>query len=53
MFRLAITLLIIALIAGVLGFTGVMSMAVHIAWILAVIAIVLFIIGALTGKKPI
>ena len=47
----AVTLLIIALIAGVLGFSGIMGMAIHIAWIPAVIAIILFVVHAITDKR--
>lgn len=50
MLRLAVILLIVALIAGALGLGGVMGAAIHIAWILAIIAVVLFVIHALTGK---
>ena len=51
MLRFAIILLVLALIAGALGFSGVMGAAIHIAWILAVIAIILFVVNALTGKR--
>jgi|GEM_PF-2925772 len=53
MLKLAISLLVLALVAAILGFSGVMGAAIHIAWILAVIAVVIFIFNALTGKKGI
>lgn len=49
MFGWAITFLIVALIAAVLGFSGIAGTAVNIAWILFVvgliIAVVLFVMG--------
>ena len=53
----AVTFLIIALIAAVLGFSGVAGTAVNLAWICAVIGIVLALIAAmlwlarLTGRS--
>jgi len=48
----AVTFLIIALIAAVLGFTGIAGTAVHIAWILAVVGIVLALVFGLLGRGP-
>ena len=48
----AATFLIIALIAGVLGFTGVAGAAVNIAWILFVVGIILAIVFMLVGRRP-
>jgi uncharacterized membrane protein YtjA (UPF0391 family) len=48
MLSLVITLLIIALIAGILGFGGIAGAAVGIAKIVFVIALVLFVISLLT-----
>jgi uncharacterized membrane protein YtjA (UPF0391 family) len=50
MIRWAIILLVVALIAGILGATGVMSMALNIAYIIAVIAVILFIVGFVMKK---
>tara|TARA_R110002049_G_scaffold4601_5_gene32192 strand:- start:272379 stop:272546 length:168 start_codon:yes stop_codon:yes gene_type:complete len=47
----ALTFLIIALIAGVLGFGVVSGTAASIAKILFVVFIVLFIIGLVTGRR--
>ncbi|HET6492976.1 MAG TPA: DUF1328 domain-containing protein [Burkholderiales bacterium] len=52
MFSWAVTFFIIAIIAAVLGFTGIAGTAVNIAWILAVIGIVLAIVFLLMGRRP-
>lgn len=56
MLQWALTFLVLALIAGVLGFGGVAAMSIEIARILFVIFIVLFIVAAvmhaLRGKAP-
>jgi uncharacterized membrane protein YtjA (UPF0391 family) len=49
MLNLVVTLLIIALIAGVLGFGGIAFAAIGIAKIVFFIAIVLFLIAAIGG----
>ena len=48
----AITFFVIALIAAVLGFTGIAGTAVHIAWIAAIIGIVLGIVFGIMGRRP-
>jgi len=48
----AITCLIIALIAAVLGFSGIAGTAVNIAWILFVVGIILAVVFALMGRRP-
>jgi uncharacterized membrane protein YtjA (UPF0391 family) len=52
----ALTFLIVALIAAVLGFGGIAAFAVDIAKIIFVVAIVLFVISALVmlirGRSP-
>jgi uncharacterized membrane protein YtjA (UPF0391 family) len=53
MINAAITFFIIALIAAVLGFTGIAGAAVNIAWILAVIGIVLALIFGILGRRPV
>lgn len=52
MFGWAILFLIIGLVAGVLGLTGIAGTATHIAWILFVIGLILALIFALTGRRP-
>lgn len=47
----AITFLVIALIAGVLGFGGIMGASAGIAKILFFVFIVLFVIGLLMGRR--
>ena len=48
----AITFLIIALITAVLGFSGIAETAVNIAWILAVVGIVVAIVFFVMGRRP-
>jgi uncharacterized membrane protein YtjA (UPF0391 family) len=48
----AVTFLVIGLIAAVLGFSGIAGTAVNLAWILAVIGIVLFLVFAVIGRRP-
>lgn len=48
----AVTFLIIAVIAAVLGFTGIAGTAVHIAWILVVVGVVLAIVFGVMGRRP-
>lgn len=53
MFNWAIIFFVIALIAAVLGFTGIAGAATNIAWILFVVGLVLAVIFAFTGRKPV
>jgi uncharacterized membrane protein YtjA (UPF0391 family) len=46
----AVTFLIIAIIAGLFGFSGVAGVATNIAWILFVVGLVLAIIFAFRGR---
>ena len=56
MINLAVTLLIIALIAAVLGFGGIAGVAVEFAKIVFFIALILFlasvVFGAVGGRSP-
>ena len=47
----ALIFLVVGLIAGVLGATGVAAIASQIAWILFIIGIVLLVIHFLTGRR--
>jgi len=47
----ALTFLIVAIVAGVLGFSGIAGTAVHIAWILFVVGLVLSIFFWIRGRK--
>ena len=49
----AVTFFVIALIAAVLGFTGIAGAAVNMAWILAVIGIILALVFAVSGSRRI
>jgi len=48
----AVTFFIIALIAAVFGFSGIAGTAVNIAWILAVIGIILALVFMVMGRRP-
>jgi uncharacterized membrane protein YtjA (UPF0391 family) len=48
----AATFLIIAIIAGVLGFSGIAGTAVNIAWVLFVVGLILAVVFALIGRRP-
>ena len=48
----AITFLVIALIAAVLGFTSIAGTAMGIAKILFVVFLVLFIVSFIMGRRP-
>ncbi|HRQ05410.1 MAG TPA: DUF1328 domain-containing protein [Nitrosomonas halophila] len=52
MINLAIIFLIIAIIAGLLGITGVMSIAIDMAWILFVVGLILAVIFWVIGRRP-
>jgi uncharacterized membrane protein YtjA (UPF0391 family) len=47
----ALVFLVVALIAGVLGVSGVTAVATNIAYALFVIAIVLFLVHVLSGRR--
>jgi len=47
----AATFLVIALIAAVLGFTGIAGVATNIAWVLFVVGLILAIVFALLGRR--
>jgi uncharacterized membrane protein YtjA (UPF0391 family) len=47
----AATFLVIALVAAVLGFTGIAGLATNIAWILFVVGLILAIVFALLGRR--
>ena len=48
----AVTFLVIALIAAVLGFSGIAGTAVNLAWIFAVIGLILAIVFGVIGRRP-
>jgi uncharacterized membrane protein YtjA (UPF0391 family) len=48
----ALTFLIIALIAGALGLSGIAGAATNIAWILFVVGLVVALFFFLTGRRP-
>jgi uncharacterized membrane protein YtjA (UPF0391 family) len=48
----AVTFFIIAIIAAVLGFSGIAGTAVNIAWALAVIGVILAVVFLIAGRRP-
>ena len=48
----ALIFLVVGLIAGVLGFSGIAGTATHIAWILFVVGLVLALVFAIMGRRP-
>jgi uncharacterized membrane protein YtjA (UPF0391 family) len=48
----AVTFFIIAIIAAVLGFSGIAGTAVNIAWALAVIGVILALVFMISGRRP-
>ncbi len=52
MFSWAIAFLVIGLVAALFGFSGLAGTAVNIAWILAILGIILFVILLVVGRRP-
>lgn len=52
MLGLAALFLIIALVAALLGFTGIAGMSMQIAWILFVVGLILAIVFFVMGRRP-
>lgn len=48
----AVTFFIIAIVAAVLGFSGIAGAATNIAYILFVVGLVLAVFFAITGRRP-
>ena len=48
----AVTFFIIAIIATVLGFSGIAGTAINIAWALAVIGVILALVFMIAGRRP-
>ncbi|MFQ3230724.1 DUF1328 domain-containing protein [Reinekea sp.] len=51
MINLAVTFLIIAIVAAFLGFSGIAGAASSMAWVLFVVGLLLAIVFALTGRR--
>lgn len=52
MLGLAALFLIIALVAALLGFTGIAGMSVQIAWILFIVGLILAVVFFVRGRRP-
>lgn len=50
MLNYAVTFFVIALIASVLGFSGVAGMSAQIGWLFAVLAVVILAVSLLSGR---
>lgn len=48
----AAVFLVIALVAGLLGFSGVAGVSMNIAWILFVIGLILAVVFFVLGRRP-
>ncbi|HYE37919.1 DUF1328 domain-containing protein [Methylocaldum sp.] len=48
----AVTFLVIAIIAALLGFSGIAGTAVNIAWILFVVGLILALVFFVMGRRP-
>ena len=53
MLQLALVFLVVALIAGVLGFTGIAGASANIAWILFVGGLIVAAVLFLMGRRPV
>jgi uncharacterized membrane protein YtjA (UPF0391 family) len=51
MLQLSLIFLVIALVAGILGLTGTEYLAGHIAWILFVVFLILFVVSFVFGRR--
>lgn len=52
MISLAITFLVIAIIAAIFGFSGIAGTATNIAWILFVVGLILALVMFVLGRRP-
>jgi uncharacterized membrane protein YtjA (UPF0391 family) len=52
MLHYALVFFVIALIAAFLGFNGVAGLSAQFGWLFAVIAVVLLVVGLLSGRTP-
>lgn len=52
MFQWALLFLVVAIIAGLLGFSGIAGTATNIAWLLFIVGLVLAVIFFITGRRP-
>jgi uncharacterized membrane protein YtjA (UPF0391 family) len=48
----ALTFFVIALVAALLGFSGVAGMSAQIGWIFVVVALIFLVVGVFAGRRP-
>ncbi len=49
----ALTFMVLALIAAVLGMSGIAGIAIQIAWVLFIVGLTLAVIYAIRGRRPV
>jgi uncharacterized membrane protein YtjA (UPF0391 family) len=52
MLNWALTFFVIALLAALLGFSGVAGLSAEIGWIFVVVAVIFLVVGVLSGRTP-
>jgi len=52
MISLAVTFLIIAIIAAIFGFSGIAGTATNLAWVLFVVGLILALVTFVLGRRP-
>ena len=52
MLQWALTFFVLALIAALLGFSGVAGLSYEIGWIMVVVAIIFLVVGVFAGRRP-
>lgn len=52
MFGWAITFLIVAIVAALLGFSGIAGTATNIAWVLFVVGLIVALVFFVLGRRP-
>jgi uncharacterized membrane protein YtjA (UPF0391 family) len=51
MLHYAVTFFVLAIIASILGFTGVAGLSAQVGWFFAVVGVVLLVVALLTGRR--
>lgn len=51
MFYYALAFILVGMVAGVLGLSGIASVATHISWSLFMIGVVLLVVHLFTGRR--
>jgi uncharacterized membrane protein YtjA (UPF0391 family) len=51
MLHYAVTFFVLAIIASILGFSGVAGLSAQVGWFFAVVGVVLLVVALLTGRR--